>query len=103
MGIRPIRLQYSVVHHVYKKYIPKLRSYTLPPVSLAKVYYTVVTHRKCIAKHMINHRISSDWSTTNPIAAFSCTPRLQEVHIKAEVVHLSPGLQGLGVLYSRHA
>ena len=51
---------------------------------------------------MINHRISSDWSTTNPIAAFSCTPRLQEVHIKAEVVHLSPGLQGLGVLYSRH-
>ena len=52
---------------------------------------------------MINHRISSDWSTTNPIRAFSCTPRLQEEHIKAEVVHLSPGLQGLCVLYSSHA
>ena len=52
---------------------------------------------------MINHRISAVWSTTNPIAAFSCTPRLQEVHTKAEAVHLSPGLQGLDVLYSSHA
>ena len=52
---------------------------------------------------MINHRISADWSTTKPIAALSCTLRLQEVHIKAEVVHLSPGLQGLGVIYSSHA
>ena len=41
---------------------------------------------------MINHRISADWSATIPIAAFSCTPRVQEVHTKAEVVRLSPGL-----------
>ena len=41
--------------------------------------------------------ISSVWSTNKPIAAFSCTPRVQEVHTKAEVVHLTPGLLGLGV------
>ena len=52
---------------------------------------------------MINTRISADWSTTKPIAAFSCTPRVQEVHTKAEMVHLSLCLQGLGVLYSSHA
>ena len=52
---------------------------------------------------MINPRISSDWSTTKPIAVFSCTPRVQEVHTKAEVVHLTPGLLGLGVLYISHA
>ena len=47
---------------------------------------------------MINPRISADWSTTKTIAALSCTPRVQEVHSKAEVVHLTPGLLGLGVL-----
>ena len=52
---------------------------------------------------MINHRISADWSMTKPITAFSCTPRVQEVHTKAEVVHLTPALRGLGVLYSSHA
>ena len=52
---------------------------------------------------MINPRISTDWSTTKPIAAFSCTLRVQEVHTKAEVVHLTPGLLGLGVLYSSYA
>ena len=52
---------------------------------------------------MINPRISSDWSTTKPIAAFSCTPLAQEVHTKAEVVHLTPGVLGLGVLYSSYA
>ena len=45
---------------------------------------------------MINPRISADWSTTKPIAAFSCTPRVQEEYTKAEVVHLTPFLQGLG-------
>ena len=45
---------------------------------------------------MINPRISADWSTSKPIAAFSCTPRVQEVHSKAEVVHLTPGLLGSG-------
>ena len=38
-----------------------------------------------------------------PIAAFSCTPRVQEVHTKAEVVHLSPGLLRLWVLFNCHA
>ena len=52
---------------------------------------------------MINPRISADWSTTKPIPAFSCTPRVQEVHTKAEVVHLTPDLLGLGVLCSSHA
>ena len=48
-------------------------------------------------------RISADWSTTKPIAVFSCTPRVQEVHTQAEVVHLTPGLLGLGVLFNCHA
>ena len=52
---------------------------------------------------MINHRVSADWSTTKPIAVFSCTPRVQEVHTKAEVVHHSPGVQSLGVLFNCHA
>ena len=52
---------------------------------------------------MINPRISAVWSTTKPIAAFYCTPRVQDVHTKAEVVHLTPGLLGLGVLFNCHA
>ena len=52
---------------------------------------------------MINHRISVDWSRTKPIAAFSCTPHVQEVHTKADVVHLTPVLLGLGELCSSHA
>ena len=40
---------------------------------------------------MINPRISAD----KPIAAFSCTQRVQEVHTKAEVIHLTPTLLGL--------
>ena len=52
---------------------------------------------------MINHRISADWSMTNPIAAFSCTPLVQEVHTKTEFVHFTPGLLVLDVLYSSHA
>ena len=52
---------------------------------------------------MINHRISAVWSTTKPIAAFTCKPRVEEVHTKAEVSHLTPGLLGLGVLYSIYA
>ena len=52
---------------------------------------------------MINTRISADWSTTKLIAAFSCTRGVQEVHTKAEVEHLIPGLLGLGVLFSCHA
>ena len=52
---------------------------------------------------MINHRFSAVWSTTKPIAALSCTPRVQGVHTKAEVVHLTPGLLGLGVLFNCHA
>ena len=52
---------------------------------------------------MINPRISAVWSMTKPIAAFSCTPSVQELHTKAEVVHLIPGLLGLGVLFNFHA
>ena len=52
---------------------------------------------------MINPRISADWSTTKPIAAFSCTQCVQEVRVKAEVLHLTPGLQGLVVLFNCHA
>ena len=52
---------------------------------------------------MINPRISADWNTTKPIAAFSCTPGIPEVRPKAEVVHLTPGLLGLGVLFNCHA
>ena len=52
---------------------------------------------------MINPRISADWSTTKPIAPLSCTPGVQEVHSKADVVHPTPGLLGLGVLFNIHA
>ena len=52
---------------------------------------------------MINPTISAVWSTTKQIAPFFCTPRVQEVHKKAEVVHLTPGLLDLGVLFNCHA
>ena len=75
----------------------------LTPGILGLGHYSIVTHRKCIAKHMINPRVSAVWSTTKPIAPFLCTPRVQEVHTKADVVHLTPGLLGLGVLFNCHA
>ena len=103
IGVRPSRLHHSLVHHVYNKYIPKLRSYTSLLVSQAYCYYSIVTHRKCIAKHMINHSISADWCTTKPIELFSFTPRVQQVHSKAEVIHLTPGHPGLLVLFNRYA
>ena len=52
---------------------------------------------------MIIPRNSADWSTTKPIAEISCTPSVQQVHSKAEVVHPTPGLLGLGVLLNSHA
>ena len=52
---------------------------------------------------MFNPRISAVWSTTKQIALFSCTQRVEEVHTKAEVVHLTPGLLGLVVLFNCHA
>ena len=52
---------------------------------------------------MINPRISAVWSTTKQIAPFSCTRRVQEVHTKAEVVHLTPGLLGLVILFNFQA
>ena len=58
---------------------------------------------KCIAKYMINPRITADWSTTKPIVPLSFTPGVQEVHTKDEFVHLTPGLLGLGVLFNSHA
>ena len=74
----------------------------LTPGLLGFGVLSIVTHRKCIAKHMINPRTSADWSTTKLIPAFSCTPRVQEVHTKAVVVHLTPGYLGLGVLINCH-
>ena len=52
---------------------------------------------------MINPRISAVWITTKSISLFSCTPRVQEEHTKAEIVHLTPGLIGLGILFNYHA
>ena len=49
---------------------------------------------------MINPKISAVWSTTKQIAQFSCTTHVQEVHTKAEVEHLTPGLLDLGVLFN---
>ena len=40
---------------------------------------------------MINPRISAVWITTKGIAPFSITPRVQEVHTKAQAVHLTLG------------
>ena len=51
---------------------------------------------------MINPRFSAVWSTTKPIDIFSCTPGVQEAQTKAEVVHLTPGVLGLGVLFNFH-
>ena len=52
---------------------------------------------------MINPRISAVWSTTKQILPFFCTPRVKEVDTRAEVVHHTPGLLGLGVLFNCHA
>ena len=52
---------------------------------------------------MINPRISADWSTTKQITPLSCTPRVQEVHTNADVVHLNPGVLGLGDIFKCHA
>ena len=52
---------------------------------------------------MITPRISAVWSTTKQKPPFSGTPRIQEVHTKAEVVHCSPGLLGLRVLFNCQA
>ena len=52
---------------------------------------------------MINPRISAVWCTTKPIAPFSCTPPVQEVYAKADVVHLTSGLLGLRVLFNFQA
>ena len=52
---------------------------------------------------MIDHRIPAVWSNTKQIAPFLFTPRVQEVHPKAEVVHLTPGLLELVVLFNCHA
>ena len=52
---------------------------------------------------MINPRISADWSTTKPIAAFSGTPSVLELHTKARIAQLTPGHLGLGVIFNCHA
>ena len=52
---------------------------------------------------MINPRISVVWSKTKTIAPFSCTPRVQEGLTITEVIHPTPGLLDLGVLFNCHA
>ena len=52
---------------------------------------------------MINPRISAVWSVTEQIEPFSVTPRVQEVHTKAEIVHLNPGVLGLEILFNCQA
>ena len=54
-------------------------------------------------KDMNNPRISAVWSTIKQIAPFCFTPSVQEVHTKAEEVHITPGLLGLGLLSNCHA
>ena len=56
-----------------------------------------------VLRNMINPRISAVWITKKSISQFSCTRRVQEVHTKAEVVHLTAGLLGLGVLFNCQA
>ena len=51
---------------------------------------------------MIIPRISAVWSTTKPIALFSCKPGVQEAHTKAEFVHPAIALLGLGVIFNSH-
>ena len=75
----------------------------LTPGLLGLGYYSIVTHEKCIAKYMINPRISAVWSTTKQIEPFSSTQRVQEVYTIAEAVYLTPFLLGLGVLFNCHA
>ena len=56
-----------------------------------------------VLRNVIKPRISADWSTTKPVAQFSCTPCVQQLHTKAEVVHRTTGVQGLGVLFNCQA
>ena len=51
---------------------------------------------------MINPRISAAWSTTKVFAPLSCSPGVQEVHTKDEIVHLTTGFLGLGALFNIH-
>ena len=71
----------------------------LTPGLLGLRVYSIVN----VLRKMINPRIYAVWSTTKQIELFSCTPRVQEVHTKAEAVHLTPGLLGLGELFNCHA
>ena len=80
--VQPSRLNHSLVHHMKHKYISKLRSYTLLLVSHALWYYSIVTHRKCIAKHMINQRISADWCTTSEMSSGPLPPSTESFVIE---------------------
>ena len=55
------------------------------------------TQKKLILKN------AAKWSILLGAVTFSCTPCVQEVHNKVEVVHLTPCLLGLGVLFNCHA
>ena len=72
-----------------------------PTIGLLGLVVILNNHK--FAKNLNNPRTSADWSTTKPIAQFSCTPSVQQEHTKAECVHLTPGVLGLGVLLNCHA
>ena len=50
-----------------------------------------------------SYSCEAEGTTTKPIEPFSCTPHVQQVHSKAEIVHLTPGLPGLLELFNSHA
>ena len=94
--------QFSCTPHVQEVHT-KAEVVHLTPGLLGLGVLFIVTHWKCIAKHMINPRISVVCITTKAIAPFSCTPCVQEVDTKAEVVHLTPDFLDLVVIFNCHA
>ena len=93
---------FSCTPHVHEVHTKAEVVHLTPGVLDSGVFFNF-KHRKFIAKHMINPRISAVWSSTKPNAPLSCTPRVQQVHTKAEFVHLTPGLLESGVFFNCQA
>ena len=104
IGVRPSRLQHSSCTPRLQEVHTKAEVVHLTPGLLGLgVLCTMSRIGNVLRNIWLIHRISAVWSTTKQIAPFSCTARVQEVHIKAEVVHLTLGLLGLGELFNCHA
>ena len=56
--------------------------------------------KSTVAVVHINSRVNIAYASEAP---FSCTPRVQEAHTQAEVVHITPRLLGLRVFFNCHA